>query len=232
MMMFSLISGLFVFAILGLLGAAVLVGLFLEKVPDGEQWVVTRFDQASLVGPGWRLRLPLVDQVMRLSSQPVATRVQDQLCTTKDPARVIVHLIVYSRVTDPLRYAAQVKNQRLDLSALASSTLKEIVSELLLDEVLSGREKLGELFCKRLNQKLVSTQALQIVSVQVNGVGASKETLAKLARSPAAGSGSCPSCGAPFHGDGIRGRKSITCAYCGFEIPLIVENNHAGIHSH
>ncbi len=64
-MMFSLISGLFVFAILGLLGSAVLVGLFIEKVPDGEQWVVTRFDQASLVGPGWRLRLPLVDQVMR-----------------------------------------------------------------------------------------------------------------------------------------------------------------------
>jgi regulator of protease activity HflC (stomatin/prohibitin superfamily) len=108
------------------------------------------------------------------------TNIQDQTCITNDRAPVIIHMLVYNRVTDPLKYVSQAGQSRQDVAHLASSVLKEMVSARLLDQVLSARDELGEAICNKLNQEIDHTRGLQIDKVKVMEIVVSKEILASM----------------------------------------------------
>ncbi len=201
------------------LGGTIILVSSIKKVPDNEKWVVTRLGEPFVKGPGWTMQMPLIDQVVKLDMAEQATNIQDQTCITNDRAPAIVHMLVYSRVIDPLKFASQAGRNRQDFAHLASSTLKEMVSARPLDQILSARDELGEAISTKLNQQVDPALGIRIDAVKVMEIVVSKEILAAM---PAPGElpSECPACGAPVNTAGKPGLRQVKCEYCGFLIKL------------
>jgi regulator of protease activity HflC (stomatin/prohibitin superfamily) len=207
---------LFIFFIL-IVG--LILGAMFKKVPENENWVVTRLGETTVQGPGRIIQIPLIDQVIRVDMGEKPTNIQDQTCITRDRAPVIIHMLVYSRAIAPVKYASQTDRQRQAFLHLASSTLKEMASARMLDQVLSDRDELGAVICAKLNGEIDPGLGMRIEKVKIMEVVVSKEILAAM---PAPGEfpPACPACGAPLDDQGSQGRPQIKCAYCGFLIKL------------
>ena len=197
----------------------ILLGSAIKKVPENEKWVVSRLGDTFVQGPGWTMQIPMVDQVVKVDMAEQPTNIQDQTCITNDRAPAIIHMLVYSRVIDPLKFATQAGRNSQDFAHLASSTLKELVSARMLDQILSARDELGEAICNKLNQEIDPALGLRIDKVKVMEIVVSKEILAAM---PAPGElpSECPACGAPVNSSGNQGLRQVKCEYCGFLIKL------------
>jgi erythrocyte band 7 integral membrane protein len=211
----SLLCMLFFF----ILAVVIILAASIRKVPENERWVVTRLGDTFVKSPGWMLQFPLIDQVVKVDMAEKTTNVQDQTCITNDRAPVIIHMLVYNRVSDPLKYASRAGQSRQDIAHLASAALKEMVGARLLDQLLSARDELGEAICNKLNQEVDPAQGLQIEKVKVMEIVVSKEILASLPVAPEFPP-ECPACGAPLDSQAGKGLRQIKCEYCGFLIKL------------
>ena len=92
-----------------------------------------------------------------------------------------------------------------------------MVSERYLDQLLSGRDELGEAICTRLNALIDSSLGMRIDGVKILEIVVSKESLAAMA-APGEFPSECPACGAPVSSLVGRGKHQINCEYCGFLI--------------
>jgi len=198
--------------------AVILLASAIRKVPQNEKWVVTRLGDSSVKGPGWTMLIPLVDQVVKVDMGESPTNIQDQTCITSDHATSIIHMLVYTRVIDPVKYATQVNRNHQDFHHLFSSTLKEMVSARPLDQILSAREELGTAICDKLNREIDPTLGLRIEQVKVMEIVVSKEILASMPL-PGEFPTECPACGAPLNSAGSQGLRQVKCEYCGFLVP-------------
>ena len=72
---FTSLFCLFIFIVL--MGFILLASSF-RKVPDNEQWVVTRLGDTFVKGPGWTMQLPLFDHVVKVDMGETPTNIQDQ----------------------------------------------------------------------------------------------------------------------------------------------------------
>lgn len=215
----TLFFALLCLLVLGIVTLAIIAAAIFKKVPENEKWVVTRLGETTVMGPGRVIQIPLIDQVVRVDLGEKATNVQDQTCITRDRAPAIIHMLVYSRVVEPIKYASQTNRQRQDFLHLASSTLKEMVSARPLDQILSAREELGAAVCDRLNVEIDPGLGVRIEKVKVMEIVVSKEILAAMA-APAEFPSECPACGAPLNVQGSQGQRTLKCDYCGFLIKL------------
>ena len=204
---------------LAFLGGSIWLAYAIRKVPDNEQWVITRMGNTFVKGPGWMMQLPLVDRIEKVNLGEKSTNVQDQTCITLDRAPTILHMLVYSHAIDAQKYASQTARNREDFLHLCSSTLKEMVSERMLDQVLSAREELGAAVCDKLNRAIDPALGIRIEKVQIMEVVVSKEILAAMA-APGKFPSECPACGAPLNNPQSKGTRQIECEYCGFLIKL------------
>jgi regulator of protease activity HflC (stomatin/prohibitin superfamily) len=196
------------------------VVIFPKKVPENEKWVVTRLGQITVKGPGKFIQIPLIDRVIKVDISEIPTKIQDQICITKDMARVIIHMIIYSRVIEPIKYSSLTKQHREDIVFLSSSTLKEIVSGHTLNEVFSARDQLGSAVCEKLNSEIDPALGMRIEKVKIIDIVVSKEVLASMAASLANVPAKCPNCGAPINSQEAKGMDQIKCEYCGYLIKL------------
>jgi erythrocyte band 7 integral membrane protein len=163
------------------------------------------------------MQIPFIDHVVRVVMSEKPLNVQDQTCITSDRAPVIIHMLVYSRIIDPVKYASQASLDRQDFQHLSSSTLKEMVGTRLLDGLLSGREELGEAICTRLNTQIDPASGMRISKVEIMEIVISKEILAST---PVPGEfpPECPACGAPLDTSASHAARQYKCEYCGFLI--------------
>ena len=218
MMATFITSFLCLFFIIIVMGS-ILLASGIKKIPENEQWVVSRLGGPSVKGPGWTMLIPLVDQVVKVDMGETSTNIQDQTCVTSDRMPAILHMLVYTRVTDPLLFASQAGRYRQDLHALFASALKEMVSARPLDQILSARDELGAAICDRLNGQIKLSFGLHIEKVTVMEIVVSKEILAAMPARAELPS-ECPACGAPLPSQGSQSVRQLKCEYCGFLIKL------------
>jgi regulator of protease activity HflC (stomatin/prohibitin superfamily) len=192
----------------------------IKNIPENEQWVVSRLGDTFVKGPGRFIQIPMLDRVTRVNLGQLPTNIQDQTCITQDRAPVIVHMLVYSRVVDPIKYASGPARPREDFAHLASSALKETVGAHMLDELLSDREGLGSAVCAKLEGEIDPALGVRIEKVKILDVVVSKEVLAARAASAANVPSECPACGAPLPDQAGKWTRQIKCEYCGFLIKL------------
>ncbi len=197
------------------LAVVILLVTSVRKVPEYEQWVVTRLGDTFVKRPGWMLQIPFIDQVVKVDMAEKPINIQDQTCITSDRAPVIIHMIVYSRIIDPMKFASRVSRDRQDFQHLSSSTLKEMVGTRLLDGLLSGREELGEAICTKLNTQIDPASGTRISKVVIMEIVVSKEILASTPI-PGEFPSECPACGAPLNASASQAARQFKCEYCGF----------------
>ena len=93
-------------------------------------------------GPGPLLR-PAADRMTKINRQVMTLSVPAQDCITRDNVSVRVDAVVYFRVVDAVKAAANVQNYQFAISQLAQTSLRSVIGRAELDDLLSNREKLG-----------------------------------------------------------------------------------------
>jgi regulator of protease activity HflC (stomatin/prohibitin superfamily) len=132
-------------AIVVVLVLAVLVLMMAAKVlPEYERGVVLRLGRLSGVkGPGLILIIPFIDKLTRISLREIVMDVPPQEVITRDNVSVKVNAVIYFRVLQPERALLQVENYLYGTSQLSQTTLRSVLGQAELDELLSERESIN-----------------------------------------------------------------------------------------
>jgi regulator of protease activity HflC (stomatin/prohibitin superfamily) len=146
-----------VVAIAAFLVVVVLVLLYLSVrvVNQYEKMVVFRLGQTgpSMVRPaGINFLIPVVDRPVKVDLRETLTEVPSQRTITRDNAPIDVDFLVYWRIAEPL--TSVLAPQRLDdmLLGIAATTLRAVIGDIPLDEVLSKREQINEVLRTKLDE--------------------------------------------------------------------------------
>ena len=94
-------------------------------------------------GPGLIFIIPGVDRLLRISLRTVALEIPPQDVITRDNISITVNAVVYFRVIDPNKAVVEVENYLFAASQLAQTTLRSIIGQSQLDELLSERDKIN-----------------------------------------------------------------------------------------
>jgi regulator of protease activity HflC (stomatin/prohibitin superfamily) len=94
-------------------------------------------------GPGIIFIIPGVDKLLRISLRTVALEIPSQDVITRDNISLKVNAVVYFRVLDPNKAVVEVENYLYATSQLAQTTLRSIIGQSQLDELLSERDKIN-----------------------------------------------------------------------------------------
>ena len=114
-------------------------------LPEYERGVIFRLGRLlpEPKGPGLILVFRPVDRIVRISLRTVALDVPPQDVITRDNVTVSVNAVVYFRVINPLLAVVEVENYLYATSQLAQTTLRSVLGEAELDDLLAEREKLN-----------------------------------------------------------------------------------------
>jgi regulator of protease activity HflC (stomatin/prohibitin superfamily) len=144
-------------AVLAFMLALVLVFLYLSVriVQQYERMVVFRLGRTNekmVREAGLRFLIPVVDRPVKVDLRETLTEVPSQTTITKDNAPISVDFLVYWRIADPLK--SVLAPQRLGdmLLGVASTTLRAVIGDISLDEVLSKREQINEVLRVKLDE--------------------------------------------------------------------------------
>jgi len=94
-------------------------------------------------GPGIIFIIPGVDKLLRISLRTVALEIPTQEVITRDNISIRVNAVVYFRVVDPNKAVVQIENYLYATSQLAQTTLRSVIGQSQLDELLSERDKIN-----------------------------------------------------------------------------------------
>ena len=133
----------------------VIVYLSIRVVQQYERMVVFRLgrtDESMVRDPGLRFLVPIIDRPVKVDLRETLTEVPSQTTITRDNAPINVDFLVYWRINEPLK--SVLAPQRLDqmLLGIASTTLRAVIGDISLDEVLSKREQINEVLRVKLDE--------------------------------------------------------------------------------
>jgi regulator of protease activity HflC (stomatin/prohibitin superfamily) len=94
-------------------------------------------------GPGIIFIIPMVDKLLRISLRTVALEIPPQEVITRDNISITVNAVVYFRVVDPNKAVVEIENYLYATSQLAQTTLRSVIGQSQLDELLSERDKIN-----------------------------------------------------------------------------------------
>jgi regulator of protease activity HflC (stomatin/prohibitin superfamily) len=138
--MTGLPSGFFFLIIFIIILAAAAIKILKEY----ERGVIFRLGRLiGAKGPGIFFIIPGVDKMMRISLRTVTMDIPPQDVITRDNVSIKVNAVVYFRVMDPNKAVVEVENYLYATSQLAQTTLRSVVGQAELDELLSQREKIN-----------------------------------------------------------------------------------------
>jgi len=117
----------------------------IRVVTEYERGVIFRLGRlVGAKGPGLFFLIPIVDRMVKVSLRTMNFDVQPQEVITKDNVPVKVNAVVYFRIIDPSKSVVEVENYRFATLQIAQTTMRGVVGEAELDDLLSKREKLNE----------------------------------------------------------------------------------------
>ena len=129
--------------VLGLI--AMIIGSAVRVLLEYERGVVFRLGRfAGVKGPGLRFIIPGIDKLVKVSLRTVAMDVPPQDVITKDNVSVKVNAVLYFRVLQPEKALIEVENYLYATSQLAQTSLRSVLGQAELDELLSHRDKINQ----------------------------------------------------------------------------------------
>jgi len=134
-----------VVVILALFVASVVLSA-IKVVKEYERGVIFRLGrvQGGPKGPGLFILLPLVDRMVKIDLRTVTMDVPPQDVITRDNVPARVNAVIYFRVVDPNRSVIEVENHVLATSQISQTTLRSVLGQKDLDQLLTNREEINE----------------------------------------------------------------------------------------
>ncbi|QKR00473.1 slipin family protein [Metallosphaera tengchongensis] len=160
----------------------VFVSLSLRIVREWERAVVLRLGRIlAMKGPGIIFLIPFVDRPMVVDLRVRTVEIPPQTTITRDNVTVSIDAVVYYKVVDPMKAVSMVANYNAAVLNISQTSLRDIIGQMELDEVLSKREEIN----KKLQEILDSyTEAwgVKVTAVTVRDIKLSPDLLTAIAK--------------------------------------------------
>jgi regulator of protease activity HflC (stomatin/prohibitin superfamily) len=164
----------------------ILVAMGFNVLREYERAVIFRWGRLAtgLVGgngPGIVIILPLIDKLVRVSLRTVAMDVPPQDVITKDNVSVKVNAVIYFRVVDQQRAIVEVEDYLYATSMMAQTTLRSVLGQSQLDDLLAKREEIN-VELQRIIDQQTEPWGVKVTAVEVKNVDLPQEMQRAIAR--------------------------------------------------
>lgn len=164
----------------------IIIFLGFKVLPEYERAVIFRWGRLArgIVGgngPGVIIILPLIDRLIRVSLRTVTMDVPPQDVITSDNVTVKVNAVIYFRVVDPERAIVQVEDYLYATSMMAQTTLRSVLGQSQLDDLLSKREQINADLQRIIDQQ-TEPWGIKVSAVEVKNVDLPQEMQRAIAR--------------------------------------------------
>jgi len=129
-------------AVIILIAIAVVVLRQVNQYERGILFTLGKFTR--IVEPGWRIVVPVFQSMVKVDMRVKAVDVPDQKAITRDNVSVTVNAVIYYKVFSAEKAIIEVEDYRYAISQYAQTTMRNIVGEVTLDELLSKRDQIAE----------------------------------------------------------------------------------------
>jgi regulator of protease activity HflC (stomatin/prohibitin superfamily) len=161
-----------------------IVIISIRQINQYERGVKFTFGKfTGIMQPGWRLVWPIIQSYRRVDMRVKAVDVPDQKAITRDNVSVLVNAVIYYRVESAEKAILEVEDFFYAISQYAQTTMRNIVGEATLDELLAGREKIAERI-RAIVDKETDAWGLKVSNVELKDVSLPSDmerTIAKQA---------------------------------------------------
>lgn len=153
-----------------------------KVLPEWERGVVLRLGRSiGIRGPGLILLIPGIERLVRVDTRTVTMDIPPQDVITLDNITLKVNAVLYFRVVDPEGAVTRVMDYLFATSQLAQTTLRSVLGQYQMDEVLSNRDKINHSLQSILD-KATEAWGIKISNVEIKNVDLPKEMQVAMAR--------------------------------------------------
>lgn len=157
-----------------IVGVVVLLVIFLAAaikiVPEYRRLVVFRLGRCiGPKGPGLVLLIPFIDRPVSVDLREQVREIPAQTSITQDNAPISIDFLWYYKVFDPVESVLQVQNFELAAQGIATTTLRSVIGGILLDGVLSEREKINLSLRARLDE-VTERWGVKVTNVEIREI--------------------------------------------------------------
>jgi regulator of protease activity HflC (stomatin/prohibitin superfamily) len=176
---FALVNSFFWLAVI-----AVVLLRSVRIVNEYERGVLFRLGRVTpenLKGPGLRLLLPVIDRMQKVDLRTVTYDVPAQEVITKDNVTIKVNAVIYFNVMNPVDSVLKVANHMTATSLYAQTSLRNILGQHELDEILAEREKIGQAL-QRIIDQATDAWGVKVSAVEVKDIELPEEMRRAMAK--------------------------------------------------
>lgn len=139
----------------------------INQYQRGVKFTMGKF--SKIMVPGWRIVIPVFQTAQKVDMRIKAVDVPDQEAITKDNISVRVNAVIYYKVRGAEKAIIEVEDFSYATSQLAQTTMRNVVGEVNLDELLSGREAIAEKI-REIVDKATDAWGIEVHSVELKDV--------------------------------------------------------------
>src|SRR5881409_3862246 len=153
-----------------------------KRVMEYERLVVFFLGKFQIVkGPGIRVVVPVIQQMVKVNLQTVTMEVPPQDVITRDNVSVKVNAVIFFRVIDPQRAILAVQDYLYSTSQIAQTTLRSVLGQSQLDELLSKRDEIN-VELQRIIDQQTEPWGVKVTAVEVKNVDLPQEMQRAIAK--------------------------------------------------
>lgn len=169
--------------LVALIALLIILGrLSIRIVREYERLVVFRLGRAlGARGPGLVLLIPFVDTSVRVDLREIFFDVEPQTTITKDNAPLSIDFLVYMKVIDALSSVLEVEDFRGASRGIATTTLRALVGDMILDDVLARRDQLNEWLQDKLDE-VTNRWGIKVTAVEIREIIPPREIQEAMSR--------------------------------------------------
>jgi regulator of protease activity HflC (stomatin/prohibitin superfamily) len=163
------------------LAILIVVPMAVKIVTEYERGVIFRLGRlVGAKGPGLFLIIPFIDRMVKVDLRVVTMDVPSQEVITKDNVTVRVNAVVYFRVVDPEASVVRVLDHIRATSQISQTTLRNVLGQSELDELLTQREKLNQMLQKIIDEH-TDPWGVKVSTVEIKEVELAEEMKRSMA---------------------------------------------------
>lgn len=164
-----------------ILGLSFLMSM-IKILPEWERGVVLTLGTCTGVkGPGLILLIPMVQKIIRVDTRVVTMDIQPQDVITLDNVSMKVNAVVYFRVTNPEAAITKIEDYYFAASQLTQTTLRSILGQFQMDDILSQRDKINQKLQVILDDA-TEQWGIKVANVELKHIDLPKEMQRAMAR--------------------------------------------------
>ena len=165
-------------------GGLIMFGRSVKQVQQFEEGIVFRFGRVmpQTRKPGLTFIRPVGDRLQKVNKQIVAMAVPAQEGITRDNISVRVDAVVYFKVVDPIKATINVQNYMFAVSQQAQTSLRSIIGQSEMDELLSDRDRVNRQLCRIIDEPTEGPWGIKVERVEIKDVSLPEGMKRSIAR--------------------------------------------------